>query len=168
MKSTRHLLEWAVGGTFFSHVNTALVNHFRRSPPQEFLKKVDLEICRKFKREKRWLSVIAIKFLCKFIEITILHGCFPVDFLHICSTAFLKSTCGEMLLTLVNKCFSEAYFGPYFEKLHHMFDRVVNLPLLEKNQSQMGMFKMFLFWPLISFIFVRTWKSCTLRQSLIY
>ena len=34
----------------------------------------------------------------KVAEITLWHGCFPVNFLHIFRTAFLKNTSGQLLL----------------------------------------------------------------------
>ena len=39
---------------------------------------------------------------CKFIEITLQHGCSPVNLLHIFGTYFPKNTSGRLLLTIVN------------------------------------------------------------------
>ena len=40
------------------------------------------------------------KVACNFIEITLRHGCFPVNLLHIFGTPFLKNTSGRLLLQL--------------------------------------------------------------------
>ena len=41
-----------------------------------------------------------IKLLCNFIEITLRHGCSPVNLLHIFETLFLKNTSGWLLLKI--------------------------------------------------------------------
>ena len=56
-----------------------------------------LKICCKFTIEDPCQSVISIKMLCKFIEITLKHGCYPVNLLHIYRTLFPKNTCERML-----------------------------------------------------------------------
>ena len=61
------------------------------------------QICRK----QRCRRVISIKLLCNFIEITLRHGCSPVNLLHIFRTALRKNTYGGLLrygVTLVKKC----------------------------------------------------------------
>ena len=45
-----------------------------------------LKICSKFIDEHPCQSVISIKLLCNFIEITLRHGCSPVNLLHILRT----------------------------------------------------------------------------------
>ena len=40
----------------------------------------------------------SIKLLCNFIEITLRHGCSPVNLLHISRTPFLKNTSEWLLL----------------------------------------------------------------------
>ena len=47
-----------------------------------------LKICSKFTVEH-------------FIEITLWHGCFPVNLLHMFRTPFLRNTCGWMLLHML-------------------------------------------------------------------
>ena len=45
-----------------------------------------------------------LKFIdCNFIEITLRHGCSPVNLLHIFGTTFLKNTSGWLLLNSYNK-----------------------------------------------------------------
>ena len=44
------------------------------------------------------LSVISIKLLCNFTEITLRHGCFPVNLLYIFRTPVLKNTSEWLLL----------------------------------------------------------------------
>ena len=42
-------------------------------------------------------SVISVKLLCNFIEITLLHGCSPVNLLHIFRT-YLRTTASEYVI----------------------------------------------------------------------
>ena len=61
-------------------------------------KKCVLKICRKFTGENPCRSVISIKLQSNFIEITLRHGCSPVNLLHIFRTSFAKNTSGRQLL----------------------------------------------------------------------
>ena len=62
-----------------------------------FLGKGVLRICSKFTGDHQCRSVISIKLLSNFIEITLRHGFSPVNLLHI-FTSFPKNTCGRLLL----------------------------------------------------------------------
>ena len=57
------------------------------------------KICRKFTGEHPCRSAISIKLQSNFIEITLRHGCSPVNLLHIFKTPFLKNTSGGLLLS---------------------------------------------------------------------
>ena len=61
-------------------------------------KKCVLKICRKFTGENPCRSVVSIKLQSNFIEITLRHGCSPVNLLHIFRTPFAKNTSGRQLL----------------------------------------------------------------------
>ena len=63
-----------------------------------FLTKDVLKICSKFTGQHPCRSVISIKLLCNFIEITLRHGCFPVHLLYIFRTPFFKNTSVRLLL----------------------------------------------------------------------
>ena len=63
-----------------------------------FLGKVVLKICSKFTGEHPCRGVISIKFQSNFIEITLQHGCSPVNLLHIFRTPFPKDTSGGLYL----------------------------------------------------------------------
>ena len=63
-----------------------------------FLRKGVLKISSKFTGEHLCQSVSSIKFLCNFIEITLQHGCSPVNLLHIFKTPSYKNTSGGLLL----------------------------------------------------------------------
>ena len=65
---------------------------YRSSYPEVFLRKVILEICSKFTGEHPCRSAISIKLQSNFIEITLRHGCSPVNLLHIFRTPFYKNT----------------------------------------------------------------------------
>ena len=62
-----------------------------------FLAKDVLKILSKFTGKHPCRSVISIKLLCNFIEITLRHGCSPVNLLHIFKTPFTKNTSGWLL-----------------------------------------------------------------------
>ena len=70
----------------------------RSSYPEVFLVKGVLKICRTFTEEHPCQSVNSIKMQSNFIEITLQHGCSPVNFLHIFRTLFTKNTSAELLL----------------------------------------------------------------------
>ena len=63
-----------------------------------FLGKGVLRICSKFTGEHQCQSVISIKLLRNFIEITLRDGFSPVNLLHIFQNIFPKNTCGRLLL----------------------------------------------------------------------
>ena len=70
----------------------------RSIPSDVFLGKSILKICSKFTGEHPCLSVISIKLL---TEITLWHGCSPVNLLHIFRTPFYgKITYGGLLLEI--------------------------------------------------------------------
>ena len=68
---------------------TAGIQMNRSSPPGVFLGKGALKISIKFPEEHPCRSVVSIKLLCNFIEITLQHGCSPVNWLLIFRTPFL-------------------------------------------------------------------------------
>ena len=76
----------------------AVIGRVRSSHREVFLGKGVLKICSKFTGEHPCRSVISIKLLCNFIEITLRHGCSPVNLLHIFRTPFSKNTSGRLLL----------------------------------------------------------------------
>ena len=72
---------------------------FRSSHSEVFLGKVVLKICSKFTGEHPCQSAVSIKLQSNFIEITLRHGCSPVNLLHIFRTPFLKNA-SEWLLVV--------------------------------------------------------------------
>ena len=67
---------------------------FRSIPWEVFLWKGILKISTKFIGEHSCRSVISIKSQSNVIEITLQHGCSPVNLLHIFRTLFPKNTAG--------------------------------------------------------------------------
>ena len=67
---------------------------WRGSRPEVSLGKGALEIYSKFTRELTGRSVISIKLESNFIEITLRHGCSPVNLSYIFRTPFLKNVSG--------------------------------------------------------------------------
>ena len=65
---------------------------YTSSQLEVFLGKGVLKICSKFTGEHPCRNAISIKLLCNFIEITLRHGCCPVNLLHIFRTPFLRYT----------------------------------------------------------------------------
>ena len=61
-------------------------------------------------------SVISIKLLYNFIEITLRHGCSPVNLLYIFKTLFPKNICGGLLLRGLFKTLSEVYNEDFLKK----------------------------------------------------
>ena len=75
-----------------------LLAQYRSSLSEVFLAKDVLKICRKFTGEHPCRSVISIKLLYNFIEITLRHGCSPINLMHIFRTLFPRNTSGWLLL----------------------------------------------------------------------
>ena len=75
----------------------------RSSLPQVFLRKGVVKICSKVTGKHPCRSVILIKLLCNFIEITLRHGFSPVNLLHTFRTTFPENTFGWLLLLFPNK-----------------------------------------------------------------
>ena len=73
-------------------------DRYSSSLAEVFFVKVVLKICSKFTGEHPYRSVISIKLLCNFIEITPRYGCSPVNLMHIFRSPFSKNTCGWLLL----------------------------------------------------------------------
>ena len=70
----------------------------RSSPLLVFLVKCVLKIYSKFTGEHPYQSEISKNFLCNFAEITLRHGCFPVNLLYILRPPFPKNTYGGVFL----------------------------------------------------------------------
>ena len=68
---------------------------------RSILKKRFLKIFSKFTGENQCRSVISIKLLCNFIEITLRHRRSPKNYLHIFRTLFLKNTSRRLLLDYI-------------------------------------------------------------------
>ena len=80
------------------HISKIMLQRFalraKLTYPEVFLGKGVLKICSKFTGEHPCGSAFSINLLCNFIEITLQHGCSPVNLLHIFRTAFLKNSAG--------------------------------------------------------------------------
>ena len=85
----------------WSRTNCAIKVQCASNPPEVFLGKGVLKICRKCTGEHPCRSVISVNLSCNFIEITLRLGCFPVNLLHIFRTTFDKNTSGGLFLTML-------------------------------------------------------------------
>ena len=70
----------------------------RISRPEVFPQLRVLKICSKFTGEHPCRRAISVKLQSNFIEIALLHGCSPVNLLHIFRTPCPRNTSGWLLL----------------------------------------------------------------------
>ena len=91
----------------FSFSESLTCGVFRSSRSEVFLVKGVLKICSKFAGEHPSRSVISKKLHSSCVEITLRHGCSPVNLLHIFRALFLKNTSGRQLLHVETLGFSE-------------------------------------------------------------
>ena len=82
---------------FRTYIISTVITKFQKQSSEVFLGKGFLKTCSKFTREHACRSVISIKLQSKFIEITLRHGCSPVNLLHLSEYLFLW--------TAVDSCF---------------------------------------------------------------
>ena len=75
-----------------------LITLDRSSRPEVFFGKGVPKICSKLTEEHLWRGGISTKLQSNLIEITLRHGCSPVNLLHIFKTPFTKNTSGWLLL----------------------------------------------------------------------
>ena len=69
---------------------------FQKQPSRGVLRKCFLKICSQFTGEHSCRSMISIKLLCNFIEITLRHVCSPVNLLHTFRRTFPRNTSGGL------------------------------------------------------------------------
>ena len=104
-----------------------------------FLVKGVLKICSKFTGEHPCRSVVSMKLLCNFVEITLRYGCSPVNLLHIFITPFSKNNSGWLLL-YISLCSLLMY-------IYHSTWRNYTRENTDDNQVfHEGMFMIFQFW----------------------
>ena len=72
----------------------------RSSYSEVFIGKGAFKICSKFTGKPPCRSVTSINLQSNFIEITLHHGCSPVNLLHIFRTLFTKNIPGRLLLNM--------------------------------------------------------------------
>ena len=82
-----------------------------------------LKVCSKFIGEHPCRSVISIRLQSNFIEITLLHGCSPVNLLHIFRTPFPKNFSGWLLKPLVTL---KSRQGVSIEKISSVIQKFIN------------------------------------------
>ena len=74
--------------------------NIRKQPPTGVPRKRCSEKMQQIYMRHLCQSAISIKLQSNFIEITLRHGCSPVNLLHIFRTPFLKNTSGWLLLNM--------------------------------------------------------------------
>ena len=95
---------------------------FRSSLPEVFLGNGILKICSKCTGEHLCRSMISIKSLCNFFEITLWHRCSPVYLLHIFRTPFPKNTYGRLLLAIITLFDGKASMIIYMLSNYYLWD----------------------------------------------
>ena len=95
----------------------------QKQPLGGVTKKRCSEICSIFPGEHPCRSVISITLLCNFIEITLRHGCSPVNLLHIFRTPFRMNTSRRLLPTGV---YSFVILSKYSDPFLLMFDSMLS------------------------------------------
>ena len=98
-----HLLTFGSQNWNMENFFKILRANLRSSHQEVFLGKRILKICSKFTGQHTCQSVISIKLQSIFTEITIRHGCSPVNLLHFFRAAFLKNTYWWLLLGNITK-----------------------------------------------------------------
>ena len=91
--------------------NFMVIMKYRSSPSEVLLGKGALKIYIKFTENTHAevRSVISIKLLQNFIEITLRHGCSPVNQLHIFRIPFYRKTYGGLFLQAPNENVQELF-----------------------------------------------------------
>ena len=102
-----------------------------------FFKKCVLEISSKYTGEHPCGHVISVRLQTNVTEITFLHGCSPVNLLHICRTAVLSNTCGELLLQIFiqHACHIVQYKFVSNLGCFLIYFRLIQCPLQSKQSS---------------------------------
>ena len=83
-----HCLKCLIGHNYFTK---PLLKHCERALRRSYSGKGVLKICSNFTGEHQCQSEISTKLQSNFIEITLRHGCSPVNLLHIFRTPFSKN-----------------------------------------------------------------------------
>ena len=77
--------------------------NIQKQPPRDVPRKRCSENIQQIYRKSAMLSVISIKLQISFIEITLRHGCSPLNLLHIFRTPFTKNNSGGCFLIYLTK-----------------------------------------------------------------
>ena len=83
--------------TFIKDMSFSFMCNIQKQPLRGVLMKRCSENMQQIYRRTPMPSAISIKLLCNFMEITLRHGCSPVNFLHIFRKPFLKNTSEGLL-----------------------------------------------------------------------
>ena len=86
-----------------------------------FCEKDFLKLYSKFTAEHPLQSMISLKLLCNFIEITPCHGCSLVNLLDIFRTPFCKNTSGELLLYPATSLKEKTPTQVFLDEFWHLF-----------------------------------------------
>ena len=98
--------------TFVGVLSFSEVAAYRSSLPEVFLRKGVLKVCSKFIGEHPWQRVISINLQSNFIDITLRHGCSPVNLLDI-FTEHIRATTYEdrdLSVTFLKRDFATGFF----------------------------------------------------------
>ena len=109
-----------------------VLTSMQKQPPWGVPTKSCSENMHQIKGEHPCQSVILIKLQSNFIEITLRHGCSPVNLLYVFRTPFLKKTYGQPLLSMSTKLI--------FTSKEFFFFRVITIKFYYRLRSSRPMF----------------------------
>ena len=133
-------------GRFWKHLLVGIQaerNKHRSSRLEVFLIKGILKICSKFTGEHPHRSVISIKLQSYFIEITLRHGCSPVNLLHIFRTSSSMNTSGWLLLERQHTLHRSACYRQMIRKTLKWFSRPIYIIVIIQYNVKRRIYK---FW----------------------
>ena len=100
--------------SLWNTASSSIISIFRSSHPEVFFGRGVLKIYSKLAGERPCRSVISIKLLCNFTEITLRHGCSPKNLLNIFRTPFSKNTSAWLLLNIKKSAKRSSFFTTPF------------------------------------------------------
>ena len=137
-----------------NHSSHYIINQRQKQPPRGVLRKRCSGNMQQIYRRTPCWSVISIKLLCNFIEITLRHGCSPLNLLHIFKTPFTKNISGWLLLHRVFKGSDIIFWPPLKATTVRIWSHLPKKSVMENfifrtvhliQQSLMGCFQGILF-----------------------
>ena len=123
-----------------------LCNWSKSSCPEMFLGKGVKNWCEKLQQIYRRTPIPKCDFnkaASNFIEITLRHGCSPINLLHIFRTSFPKSASGRLLLKVLTDTDTAVIWPCFWKTSYTKFNLQIQIDTPEKPQNFCSYFIMF-------------------------